>query len=58
MILAQFLKLAVASKTVRQAVRRHLQQKLSKARMGQPTPTNESIIFISNKPSLLDLTGS
>jgi hypothetical protein len=54
MILAGFSKLDIASKTVRQTVRRHRQQK-QKARVGQPAPTN-GIILISNEPLLLELT--
>ncbi len=41
-----------------QAVRRRLQQKLSKACTGQPAPTNKGVIVISNEPSLSDLTGN
>ncbi len=52
MILAGFSKSDDASKTVRQAVRRCLQQKQGIVRTGQPAPTNGGVIVISNKPSL------
>jgi hypothetical protein len=52
------LKSDVTNKTVGRAVRQCLQQKQSKARTGQPAPTNEGVIIISNEPSFLDLTGN
>ncbi len=55
MILAGFLKSGVASKTVRQAVRRQRQQKQNNAHTGRPAPTN-GFVLISNKSSLLVLT--
>jgi hypothetical protein len=54
MILAGFSKSDVASNTVRQAVRRRLQQKQSKGRTCQPAPADSSVIVISNEPLLLE----
>ncbi len=44
------LKLDIANKIVRQAVRRRCQQKQSSVRAGWPAPTNGDFIDVSNDP--------